>query len=319
MNMIDSFSQMDPTLFGGLAIAAFVLLVGMLFTGRTSRTQQRLEELSAAPASAPAAPNLRRESVSRQAGQNVDEQLAARQKEEQEKKEFKARLVQAGLYRANAAAVFAIAKLGMLAGMTGLGLLISIAGWMPLPLALLLGVCLGLGGTIAPSFWLDHVKRTRQIQIRRSLPDALDVMGVCMAGGLSLPGALSRVAKELHTAHPMLAAEFVIMEREIQMGHSNGEAFREFADRFDMEELRSLAAVVGQAEKFGGSVVRALEVYAETMRRKRHQRAEELAQKASVKILFPTLLCIFPGIFIVILGPAAMQIYTMLLSRGPGQ
>jgi tight adherence protein C len=93
------------------------------------------------------------------------------------------------------------------------------------------------------------------------------------------------------------------------MGRSTGEALRNLAMRFDLEELRSLAAVISQAERFGTSVVKALSVYAETMRLRRHQRAEELAHQASIKMLAPTFFCMFPAIFIVIVGPAAIRIY----------
>ena len=97
------------------------------------------------------------------------------------------------------------------------------------------------------------------------------------------------------------------------MGQSVGEAVRGIADRFDLEELRGMASVLRQAERIGSSVATALDVFAETMRLKRSQRAEELAHKASVKMLFPTLLCIFPAIFVVILGPAAIHIYEVMI------
>jgi tight adherence protein C len=145
------------------------------------------------------------------------------------------------------------------------------------------------------------------------LPDALDVIVVCLEAGLSISGALSRVARELGSAHPLLAQELGIVEREIQMGRSTGDAMRQLAVRFDLEELRSLAAVIKQSEQFGTSVVKAFNVYAESIRVQRHQRAEELARKAAIKILFPTVLCIFPGIFIVLLGPAAIRIYNVLI------
>lgn len=122
---------------------------------------------------------------------------------------------------------------------------------------------------------------------------------------------------ELGTAHPLLAVELGIVEREMQMGLTAGEAMRQFAKRFDLEELRSLASVISQAERFGSSVTKALRTYAEALRSKRRQRAEELAQKAAVKILFPTLLCIFPGLFIVIMGPAAIRIYQVIVSGTP--
>ena len=130
---------------------------------------------------------------------------------------------------------------------------------------------------------------------------------------MSLSAALSRVARELATAHPMLALELAIVERETQMGRTTGDAMRAFSERFDLEEVRSLSSVISQAEKFGSSVTKAMETYAETLRMKRHQYAEEMAQKAVVKIIFPTLLCIFPSIFVVVLGPAAIRIYQVLV------
>src|SRR5439155_20687801 len=106
--------------------------------------------------------------------------------------------------------------------------------------------------------------------------------------------------------------ELDIIQREMQMGLSCGEAMKKFAGRCDLEEVRNLASVLLQSERFGAGVVKALRIHADTARQERQQRAEEVAQKAAVKILFPTLLCIFPAIFIVILGPAAYQIAGML-------
>jgi tight adherence protein C len=151
-------------------------------------------------------------------------------------------------------------------------------------------------------------KNERQTAFRRALPDAMDVMVICLEGGLSLPGAMKRVAGELRTAHPILAAELAIVEREIELGMSAGEALQHFAGRADLEEIRGLASVITQTERFGASLVRALRVHADTLRTKRIQYAEEMAQKAAVKILIPTVLCIFPGIFIVLLAPAVIQI-----------
>ena len=135
---------------------------------------------------------------------------------------------------------------------------------------------------------------------------------ICLEGGLSLPGAIRRVASELQTAHPALANELNIVQREMQLGLTPGHAlFKQFADRYDLEEIRSLGSVITQAEKFGASIVKALRVHAEVMRGKRLQQAEEMAQKAATKILFPTILCIFPGIFIVVLGPAVIHVLEM--------
>jgi tight adherence protein C len=137
---------------------------------------------------------------------------------------------------------------------------------------------------------------------------------ICLQGGLSLQGAFQRVASEIGMAHPELAAEMAINQREIQLGRSTGEALRQFSERCDLEEMRSLASVVLQSERLGASTAKAMNIYAETLRLKRLQRAEELAHTAGTKMLFPMLLCIFPAILLVVLGPAIFQLMELFKS-----
>src|SRR5438874_13497772 len=139
------------------------------------------------------------------------------------------------------------------------------------------GLLASVFGMVAPSFFLVYLKGKHQGQLRRSLPDALDVIVICLEGGLSLPGAFRRVVSELAMAYPLLAREMNIVQREIQLGRSTGEALRHFGERADLEEVRSLAAVVLQTERFGASLVKALRVHADNLRQKRLQRAEERA------------------------------------------
>jgi tight adherence protein C len=247
---------------------------------------------------------------------HLDQLVSQRLKQDEAKNQLRDRLIQAGLYRQDAPAVFLIVRVLLLVFMVAAGFVVGIMGVISLPVALLATGFVGIAATIAPSFWLDWVKASRQRKIRRALPDALDVIGVCLQGGLSLPAALVRVSRELGTAHPMLALELAIVEREVHMGHTTAQALRRFSQRFDLEELRSLASVVAQAEKFGSSLTRAMSVYADTLRLGRHQRGEEMAQKAAIKLLFPTLFCILPGVFVVILGPAAIRIYETLIASG---
>ena len=140
------------------------------------------------------------------------------------------------------------------------------------------------------------------------MPDALDVIVICVEGGLSLVGALRRVAGDLRAVHPKLAKELDIVQREVQLGQTAGEALRRLGERSDMEEVRTLAAVIIQSDRFGAGLNKALKIHSETLRQKRQQGAEEKAQKAGTMVLFPTLLFIFPAIFVVILGPAMIQI-----------
>lgn len=222
------------------------------------------------------------------------------------------RVVRAGIYRRGAIRAFITFRVVLTLGLVALGSFAAPLASLPTEYALYLGAGAGLAGWLIPSFWLDQQLQSRQTKMRRALPDALDLITVCIQGGLSLPGALSRVARELGPAHPMLATELSIVEREIQMGQSTGDAMFQFAQRFNLEELRSLSSIVGQTEKYGGSIASALKTYAEGLRTKRRQRAEEMAQKAAVKLLFPTLLCIFPGIFVVVLGPTAARMMQVM-------
>jgi tight adherence protein C len=120
--------------------------------------------------------------------------------------------------------------------------------------------------------------------------------------------AAQRVAGELQVVHPVLGSELSVFQREIQLGLSPGDALKKLGERTGLDEVRDLASVLLQSERFGASVVKALRGYADSWRVERQERAEEMAQKAAVKILFPTLLFIFPAIFIVLLGPAAFQV-----------
>jgi len=285
--------------FGGAA-AVFVLLVVILGGWRRS-VPERLADISAGDGEGK--------------GEHALDRLTRRRLiKEEHKQKLRERLMQAGFYGAASGSLFLVFRALLIAGAAGLGFLISrFGGDLSVPQGLLAGTVCGIVATIGPGLWLDRLKHARQTQIRRSLPDALDVLVVCLQGGLSVMAAMSRVARELAAAHPLLAVEIKIAERQMQMGQSAAEALRGIADRFDLEELRGMAAVVKQAERVGSSVASALEVFAETLRLKRSQQAEEMAAKAAVKMLFPTLLCIFPAIFVVILGPAAIQVYDKLI------
>ncbi|KAA5541335.1 type II secretion system F family protein [Roseiconus nitratireducens] len=227
----------------------------------------------------------------------------------QGRREIAERIMQAGLYKRNSMIAYLTGKAILALTPLGLGLATYALGMVTLPWALVYGGTAAAFGTLLPSFWLDAQLRKRQKEMRRALPDALDVITVCLEGGLSLPAALSKVSTELKGVHALLAMEMAIVHRETQMGKSNGEALKSLAKRFDLEELRSLASVVLQAEKFGSSLVRAFRIQSDALREQRMQRAEEKAQRASLLIMLPTLICIFPALFVVLLGPAAFNVY----------
>jgi tight adherence protein C len=308
---------------GTVAVATLVAIIVLLLRGGDGALNERLGELSAMSASGQAgrsSPSRIGQTASNRSGRSVSSRSRVsasrygllRGTPESRRRKLKRRLVQAGLYRKNATFLFLVSQGGLLGVSVLIGLAASQFGLLPQRTALLLGVGTGILGIITPGLALDSWKRRRQMVIRRALPDALDVIVVCVEAGLSLPAALVRVSSELRTAHPMLAVEMTIVHREVQMGNTTGGALRNFADRFDLDEIRSLSSVVRQAERFGASIVNALRVHSEVLRRKRFQQAQERAGKATVKLLFPTVLFIFPAIFIVVLGPAAFDIYEVL-------
>lgn len=176
--------------------------------------------------------------------------------------------------------------------------------WMKVALAFAGG---GAFGLLVPSYLLSSQVKKRQRQLRGALPDALDILVMGVEGGASLNASISWVTEEIQSVHPVLGGELTTLQQEIQFGLSPGEAFRCFADRCGIPEARDLAAALLQSERYGASVAKALRTYSDAARQDRQIWAEEVAQKAAVKIMFPMLLCIFPAMFIVLLGPAAMQ------------
>ena len=232
--------------------------------------------------------------------------------EGEERSLLRTRLIQAGYYSPQAMQVYLGIKLLLMTGPAMVGLVLGSLGFFPIKIAVLGGGCLGVFGMIGPSFWLDKSKKRRSRKLQHALPDALDLLVICLEGGLTLQSAIQRISEELRTAHPELAAELLIVQREVQLGLHDSEAIKHMADRTDLQELRSLVTVITQSEKFGASLVKGLRIHAESLRFERRQHAEEMAQKAGTKILFPTLLFIFPSIFVVILGPAAFQIMRAL-------
>jgi tight adherence protein C len=287
-----------------LLVSTLVLLTYLLLSGGKTRVETRLDEMSGR-----GGPGADLDPMAKAAWSALPKLGAPLlPRSEEERTRLQTRLVHAGLYGRQALAVFLGVKMLLIAGPAVVGLAAALLGLVSFQTGLIGGAIAGISGMLGPSFWLDRMKASRQTSFRRSLPDALDVLVICLEGGLSLAGALRRVAGELRDAHPLLAAELNIVQREVQLGRSEGESMRQFADRTDLEEMRSLAAVIVQTERFGAGLVNALRVHAESLRTKRIQYAEEMAQKAATKMLFPTVLFIMPAIFIVILGPAAIQI-----------
>ena len=160
---------------------------------------------------------------------------------------------------------------------------------------------------------LARQAKRRQHRIRLALPDALDLLVVSVEAGLGLDQAIQRVGEELAFAHADLADEFRLINLELRAGNARADALRNLAHRTDVDDVVSLVAMLVQTDKFGTSVAQSLRVHSDTVRTKRRQRAEEAAAKTGVKMVFPLVFCIFPAIFVVTIGPAAIKFFQGLM------
>jgi tight adherence protein C len=159
------------------------------------------------------------------------------------------------------------------------------------------------------------ISRSRKEAIFLGLPDALDLMVVCVEAGLGLDQAMRKVAEEMKKSFPVIAQEFSLANFQFQMGRPRVDVLRELGERNGVADLRGLAAVLIQADRFGSSVAQALRVQSDAMRVRRRQLAEERASKTAVELIFPLVLFIFPGIFVVLVGPAAIQLIRQYLNK----
>jgi len=163
-----------------------------------------------------------------------------------------------------------------------------------------------VGGYLLPEMWLTWRVRSRQHKLRVALPDALDLLVICVEAGLGLDQALMRVSEELRVAHPDLSNELQLVNMEMRVGKTRIEALRELGRRTGLEDIKALVAMLVQTERFGTSVAQSLRVHSDDLRTKRRQRAEEMAAKTSVKMVPALVFFIFPALMVVILGPAVL-------------
>lgn len=217
-------------------------------------------------------------------------------------------LVRAGIRDPRAGLVFLGSKI--------VGAVVCGAGWIAVNFAMArpIGSIVVSGGIAAavgfylPTIWLYVKGASRQGHIQSALPDALDLLVVCVEAGLGLNAAIERVGREITLASPALSDELLLVGQEIRTGLTRSDALRRLARRTGVDDLYALTAMLIQADKLGTSVAQSLRSHAESMRTKRRQRAEQAARKAGIKLAFPLVFLIFPALLIVILGPAAIQL-----------
>lgn len=313
---------MDPSqilpwcVFGAITVGA--LSVISIFSRSKTRTDERLDELRD--------PLLRKrndgDDSSGGGGGGVGTMLkkaaptlskALKPKTELEESALKVRLANAGFNSPNAAQIFLAIKVSMLMGGVVIGATVGLSVWglnRPGMTAMVVGGGIGFYLAEIGMWW---IRRSRIEKIFLSLPDALDLLVVCVEAGLGLDAGLRRVSEELQDSAPELCAEFDLANMQLQMGRVRRDVLHDLGVRSGVDDMRSLVAILIQADKFGSSIAQALRVQSDSMRTKRSQLAEEKAQKTAVKMIFPLVLFIFPGIFVVLVGPAAIMLMEGLL------
>ncbi len=271
-----------------------------------SRTVERLEELRSPRRRGPGDGGKKPAAMSKVLEKATPLAKTFAPKSELELSKLRMRMSAAGFRGEAAGTIFYGLKIiGLVAGLVLAGaLFVGLNGptrKTMITVAVIAGVMFYLPDIVV---WI--ISHGRKESIFLGLPDALDLMVVCVEAGLGLDQAMRKVSEEMKKSYPVLSEEFSLSNLQLQMGRSRADVLHELGARTGVADLRSLAAVLIQADKFGSSVAQALRVQSDSMRVRRRQLAEERAAKTAVKLIFPLVLFIFPGIFVVLVGPAAI-------------
>ena len=303
--------SLSPLLFG-LMVAACVGSVASFFLFGGSRVRKRLE-VQTKPEYRPPADDA--PAVLPPALVEKFESKLGIKKDSNKTKELKKQMVQAGIYSDRALAIFLGLKLGLPLALPILG--VPLLWGRGLSKVMLAGSAyvLAMLGYFIPTLVLRHLVERRKKKIQQALPDALDLLVVCVEAGQGLNAALKRVSDDFMVSCPALAKELNLVNLEINAGLEREQALRNLADRTGVDDVASLCSILIQSDRFGTSVATALKVQSETLRTTRRQKLEELAAKTPVKLIFPLILFIFPAIMVVILGPAVIKIMETLIKK----
>ena len=302
-----------------LSVGCAVLFFMELAPSRSSAVTRRLEEVAAGGALGGAPDVIRRRRRQEQAERLTAIIQALGERVEvghRDTSALRMRLIQAGYPNASAVPLYLGARIGLPVAMAGSLLILLPALGQAWVTAVLLAVWAALLGFVGPTFVIRSRIARRQKQMQRALPDALDLLVVCVEAGLGLNQAMVRVADEIVRVSPVLSEQVGLVNLEIRAGTPRDEAFRNLGNRTGVQDIKSLMAMLIQTDRFGTSIAQALRTHADTMRTKRRQRAEEAAAKTTIKLVFPLVLFIFPALFVIILGPALIQIFDALGAFG---
>jgi len=227
------------------------------------------------------------------------------------------RFLRAGIRHQNAPAIFWSARVLFALFLPFCVWLVPSVAIKLLSFRLTIGLCVyfAILGFYLPVIWLRIKTARRREKLERGFPDALDLLVVCVEAGMGMDAAINRVAREIRLSNKELSEELKLMGLELRAGKSRRDALKNLANRTNLEDVNSLATLLIQTDRFGGSIAQALRVYSDTFRTRRYQKAEEKAAKIPVKLVFPLVLFIFPSLFVVLAGPAAVQLYQYLMHK----
>ncbi len=305
-NLLTFQTILPFAVFGLFAVGAWWLLE--MFASGKPKAEQRLDEFKNPRKKRQEERDRGREGAMSRMLEKATPALAKplQPQDEASASKLKKKLVQAGFRGEGVASIFLGMKLvGLIVG------LVLCGGFMLLTSGFtqttLIRTVLVAGGLFyAPDALLWYLTKRRKDAIFFGLPDALDLMVVCVEAGLGLDQAMRKVADEMKKVYRVVAEEFALCNFQLQMGRSRTEVLHELGYRTGVDDVRSLAAILIQADKFGSSIAQALRVQSDSMRTRRRQLAEEKAAKTAVKLIFPLVIFIFPGIFVILVGPAAI-------------
>jgi tight adherence protein C len=307
------FATLIPfALFAAVALAGWLVLD--LLIGPASSAETRLQQLKQRTVGKPLKKSSAADSLTRlleESSPRFTEALGP--KNEKETRAIRQKLDEAGFRSETAIGILTTLKIlsaGCCWVLTGCiaFLLIGLQPW-----TLVYSLIGGVSGMLIPELLVRLIGQNRKQQIFLGLPDALDLMVVCVEAGLGMDQALRRVADEMEKTSPIVAYEFKICNHQLQMGSTRETVLTELGARNGVDDLRTLASVMIQVDRFGTSIGKALRVQSEAMRNRRRQLAEEQASKTAVKLIFPLVLFIFPGIFVILVGPAAITMMNQML------
>ncbi|MDB4670694.1 type II secretion system F family protein [Pirellulaceae bacterium] len=308
----DYSTYLPYAIFGAVAVGAWVVFD--LFTNRSTSSERRLEKLSKRKSTVDLLdeqPSVSLAGFLEKASPSFSKAMQPQNEKDVDK--LKHKLSCAGYRRDKAVPMFLTVK--MMSSIFGLfiggGMLLVKGDYQLMPVVQCIGV--GAAFMLIPEFALGMLAAARRQKIFLALPDALDLLVVCVEAGLGLDQALRKVAEEMVKSHKTIATEFDICNKQLQMGREREEVLTELGARNGVDDLKALASIIIQADRFGSSIAQALRVQSDAMRTKRRQIAEEKASKTAVKLIFPLVLFIFPGIFVVLVGPAAITMINEML------